>query len=196
MPGSALYAPSGGAAMLREASCTVSTEAGLYALWAPEPFAGVRDDDTWNTELGDDAAIRRHVVAGHLVPVDIGSGGAATFVVRAGGHGEPARLSERETRYLLVSSRPYLLTSRGRAVLGGIEDVAAETGRDQSRTISLARGRYAVTVHLIDWKAEPGAVRHDGTPAGGALPDFVVLLNPAGPATRYREDPATFGPLP
>lgn len=190
MPGSTIFAASGGATMLCEAACTVSTEAGMHALWAPEPFAGVHDDDTWDTEFGDDAGIRRHVVAGNLVPINIGSDGAATFVVRAGDREDPARLSERETRYLLVSSRPYLLTSRGRALLGGIEDVATEEGR--AHTIPLARGRYGVTVHLLDWKAEPGATHHDGTPAEGALPDFVILLDPAGHATRYREDLATF----
>lgn len=177
--------------MLSEDSCTVSTEAGMHALWVPEPFAGVHDDDTWNAEFGDDAGILRHVVAGNLVPINIGSDGVAAFVVRVGDRKDPARLSERETRYVLVSSRPYLLTSRGRALLGGIEDVATEAGRVHA--VPLPRGRYAVTVHLIDWKAEPGAAHHDGTPVGGALPDFVVLLNPAGHATRYREDLATFG---
>ena len=73
--------------MLCEASCTLLTEAGMHALWAPEPFADLHDDDTWDAELGDDADIQRHVVAGDLVPINIGAGGAASFVVRVGDRG-------------------------------------------------------------------------------------------------------------
>lgn len=187
--------------MLGEASCTLSTEAGMHALWVPEPFAGVHDHATWDAELGANAGIRRHVVAGNLVPINIGSGGAATFVVRVGDqgdqgdHGEPAGLSERETRYHLVSSRPYLLTTRGRAFLSGLEHIAVETGHGRTHAIHLAEGRYGVTIHLIDWKAEPEATRHDGTPADDALPDFVILINPADHTTRYRESLTTFSPL-
>ncbi|MGH3377821.1 MAG: hypothetical protein ACRDP6_24110 [Actinoallomurus sp.] len=182
--------------MLCEASCSLSTEAGMHALWVPEPFAGVHDHDTWDTEFGEYAAIRRHVVAGNLVPINIGSDGAATFVVRVGDHGEPAGLGERETRYLLGSSPPYLLTTWGRAFLSGLEHIAAEpAGEGRTHAIHLAGGRYAVTVHLIDWKAEPEATRLDGTPAEDTLPDFVILINPAGHATRYRESLTTFSPL-
>ncbi len=180
--------------MLCEAPCTLPTEAGMHALWAPEPFAGVHDHDTWTTELGKNAAIRRHVAAGNLVPINIGSAGAATFIVRVGDRVAPARLSERETRYLLTSSQPYLLATRGRAFLSGIEHIAAETG-SRTHAVHMAEGRYAVTVHLIDWKAEPDATHDDGTPADGALPDYVILIDPAEHTTRYRENLTTFGPL-
>ncbi|WP_432753981.1 hypothetical protein ACE1OA_34540 [Streptomyces sp. JL2001] len=42
-------------------------------------------------------------------------------------------------------------------------------------------GRYAVVVHLIDWQAESGSQDEAGRPVPGALPDFVVLINPAQP---------------
>ena len=177
--------------MLCEPSCTVSTEAGMHALWAPEPFADVHD--TWDPEFGEYADIQRHVVAGNLVPINIGSDGPATFVVRVGDHVTPARLGERETRYLLSSSQSYLLTARGgRAFLSGVEHIAAEAGQGLTHAIHLAGGRYDVTVHLLDWKDEPGATRYDGTPAEGALPDFVILINPAGHAARHRVNLTTF----
>ncbi|GHA19990.1 hypothetical protein GCM10010329_48890 [Streptomyces spiroverticillatus] len=34
-------------------------------------------------------------------------------------------------------------------------------------------------MHLIDCEAEPGGRTADGTPSPHALPDFLVLLNPA-----------------
>jgi hypothetical protein len=87
-----------------EGSCILSTDSGMHVLWAPAPFANVHDYDTWDNELGEDADIQRHVVAGNLVPINIGSDGAFAFVVRVGAGSEPARLSERETQYLTVSS--------------------------------------------------------------------------------------------
>lgn len=180
--------------MPREGSCTLSTDAGMHALWAPEPFADVHDHDTWDTELGENADIQRHVVAGNLVPINIGSDGAAAFIVRVGDRGEPARLSERETRYLLVSSQPYLLTTRGHAFVSGIEHVAVDASQGPTHAIHVANGKHSVTIHLIDWKAEPDATRDDGTPVDHALPDFVILINPADHATNYRKNLTTFGP--
>jgi hypothetical protein len=166
----------------------------MHVLWAPTPFANVHDYDTWDSELGEDAGIQRHVVAGNLVPINIGSDGAFAFVVRVGAAGEPARLSERETQHLTVSSEPYLLTTHGQAVLSGIEHVADQAGERWTKTVPLAPGRHSVTLHLIDWQAEPDATNPDGTPADHALPDFVILINPADPATLYRTNITTFDP--
>ncbi len=75
--------------MLIESSCTLSTDAGMQALWAPEPFANIHDYDTGDAERGEDADIQRYVAAGNLVPINIGSDGAFAFVVRVDNHSEP-----------------------------------------------------------------------------------------------------------
>jgi hypothetical protein len=41
-------------------TCILSTDAGIHALWAPEPFAHVHDHNTWDTELGEDPDTQRH----------------------------------------------------------------------------------------------------------------------------------------
>ncbi|MFD0070923.1 hypothetical protein ACFVIY_00520 [Streptomyces sp. NPDC127166] len=38
-----------------------------------------------------------------------------------------------------------------------------------------------MVVHLIDWQAEAGSQDEEGRPVPGALPDFVVLINPVQP---------------
>ncbi|WP_433562885.1 hypothetical protein ACQP1O_36485 [Nocardia sp. CA-151230] len=44
--------------------------------------------------------------------------------------------------------------------------------------IDVPAGAYAVTVHLLDWEAEPGAMDDQGNATTSALPDFVVLIEP------------------
>ena len=50
-----------------------------------------------------------------------------------------------------------------------------------------------VTMHVVDWEADPESVGPDGQPADDALPDFVVLLSPDtdGP---HRTNTVTFDP--
>jgi hypothetical protein len=177
-----------------DGSCTLATDAGMHALWVPEPFADIHDYDTWDKELGEDPDIQRHVVNGNLVPINIGSDGVFAFIVRVGDDREPAGLSEREAQYLAVSSQPYLLATQGRALLSGIEHIDAEPSESRTHAVHLTRGRCSVTIHLIDWKAEPNATGPDSAPADHALPDFVVLINPAQFATGHRTKLTTFDP--
>ncbi|MFD6530286.1 hypothetical protein [Streptomyces sp. NPDC060184] len=78
-------------------------------------------------------------------------------------------------QYRLVSSQPYLLVSDGLVALGGLEAVGEYSGADRLR-IPLDPGRYAVQVHLIDWKAESGALDANGKPGDNALGDFVIEI--------------------
>lgn len=57
--------------------------------------------------------------------------------------------------------------------------------------IALPAGDYAVTVHLLAWEQELGAVDEQGHATPDALPDFVVVIAPAsgGP---YRTEVVTF----
>ena len=160
-----------------ELASVQSTDAGMLALWDPQAFAGVMDFGSWESELVEDEDVLRHVLAGALVPINIRSDGAFGILVRVGGSGAPAELTERESACRLVSSQPYRFASGGRACVSGIEDVCAEPDGD-SLQVPVLQGEHVVTVHLIEWDAEPGARDGDGSPAAGALPDFVVLVNP------------------
>ncbi|MFD8080847.1 hypothetical protein ACFV4F_04015 [Kitasatospora sp. NPDC059722] len=174
------------------APVTVATDAGMLALWSPAAFSGVVDHASWEPELSEEEGRLRHIRAGALVPINIRSDGAFGVVVRAGSAAADARLTERESAYVVVSSKPYLLRSRGVACLSGIEAVAGEPWPDTVR-LDLADGDHSVVVHLIDWEAEPGSTA-DGKPSESALADFVVLVNPASAAASgpYRVATDTF----
>ncbi|MFD4320731.1 hypothetical protein [Streptomyces sp. NPDC058548] len=158
----------------------LATDAGMLVLWDPERFEAVVDDDSWEDELLEEEDIVRHIQAGALVPLNLGGDGAFGVLVRSGTAAAPAGLTERETAHQLVASQPYLFVSRGRALVGGIEDVSGDAS-DGVIEHPVPEGRHAVVVHLIDWQAEVGSQDEAGRPVPGALPDFVVLINPAQP---------------
>ncbi|MDX2563276.1 hypothetical protein PV371_26960 [Streptomyces sp. TX20-6-3] len=158
----------------------VATDAGMLVLWDPERFEAVVDDDSWEDELLEDEDIVRHIQAGALVPLNVGGDGVFGVLVRSGTSAAPAGLTEREAAHQLVTAQPYLFVSRGRALVGGIEDVRGDAS-DGVVEHPVSEGRHAVVVHLIDWSAEAGSQDDAGRPVPGALPDFVVLINPAQP---------------
>lgn len=170
-----------------ESSFVVTTDAGMCALWQPEHFSRVDDLDSWEVQVADDAALMRHAQAGAFVPLNVGGDGSFQVVVRQGG------LTDRESRFRLVSSDPYLLVSKGTVHLGGLENVGPYVGG--AHAIRLSAGRYSVRIHLIDWKAEPGAATKDGEPTEEALPDFVVEASPESSSPpSYRTAVETFEP--
>lgn len=146
-------------------------------------FEAVVDYDTWEDELLEDEDIVRHIQAGALVPLNVGGDGAFGVLVRSGTGAAPAGLTERETAHRLVASQPYLFLSGGRALVGGIEDVSGDAS-DGVLEHPVPEGRCAVVVHLIDWQAEAGSQDTEGRPVPSALPDFVVLINPAQASQR------------
>ena len=109
-----------------ESSYGVGTSAGLCGLWQPEAFSQVADLDSWEDEVADDSALIRHIGAGEFVPINVGGNGA--FQVALRGRTSATVLSERETQYRLVSSKPYLLKSLGALELGGLESVGSYSG--------------------------------------------------------------------
>ncbi|MFJ2744294.1 hypothetical protein ACIO3O_32105 [Streptomyces sp. NPDC087440] len=166
---------------------TATTDAGMLALWDPEHFTAVVDHDTWENELLEDEDIARHIEAGAFVPLNVGGDGTFEVAVRVGTTAAPARPTAREAAHTLVTSDPYLFVSPGGAHLGGIETVGSD-----GYAIPLSPGRHTVTVHLIDWEAEPGS---------RTLPDFLVLLTPVSPVspwdgrgTPFRTSVQTFDP--
>ncbi len=127
----------------------LGTDAGSWLVWQPEAFAHVHDYESWSSELEEDDDISRHVRAGVAVPIRIGSDGAFSFLVRVGRSGGRLRgpttadLTERERRYRLVSSEPYLFVAHRRVVVSGIEHVGA-VDPDRQLSVDLPEGRWAV----------------------------------------------------
>lgn len=170
---------------------TYPTDSGMHGLWRPSAFAAVHDYDSWERELFEDEDIARHIAAGALVPINIGSDGVFEIEVRFGTAAAPAQLSEREAAYLTFSSDPYRFVSDGEMCVSGVEYVTfvpdAYVGR-----LPLPAGEYSVVVHLIAWDQEPGMVGADGSPSADALPDYVVLIGAPDGDSRYRTDLRTF----
>lgn len=170
-----------------EASGLTWTDAGMCALWDPASFTGIVDYDTWDAALGEDEQIEAHIGAGAFVPLNIEADHASRALMRVG---ESATLTEREARYVVVTSEPYLFVSTGEARVCGIERIGYPIEHD-GFSLEVPPGGWAATVHLIDWAKEPGSRDPDGRPTPDALPDFVVLLVPdrGGP---YRTRIVTF----
>jgi hypothetical protein len=178
-----------------EVTGPVATDAGMQVLWNPDRFASVVDYDSWEDSLLEDDDILQHVLAGMLVPINLGDS-AFQFVVRVGDSDQAADLTERERARLLVTSEPYLITSAGSLYLSGLEDVSA-TPDEKALHVAAPAGRYALTVNLIDWEGEPGSRAPTGDPSPHALPDFVLLLNaPTWPEPAFRQSLQTLPPPP
>jgi hypothetical protein len=79
---------------------------------------------------------------------------------------------------------------RERDACGGFERVG-DPGSGDGFTIEVPAGRWTATVHLLNWRDEPGSVGEDGRSTADALPDFVIVLVPdrGGP---YRSERETF----
>ncbi|HVE14047.1 MAG TPA: SseB family protein [Elusimicrobiota bacterium] len=162
-------------------------EAGMWALWDAARFARVRDYRAWKRELLHEADLLRHVAAGVLVPVNISSESGCEFEVRAGLPGSArATIRERESQFCAASSAPFLLASSGEACLSAIGDVGLGLEESVAR-IPLPAGRYSAVVHLLDWRKELAGGDADAVRRPGALPDFLILLNPA--AAGFRPPP-------
>jgi hypothetical protein len=171
-------------------SFAAATKAGLFGIWQPKAFAHVDTLDAWEDEVADDRGLSRAIAEGTFVPINIGGDGAFQFEVR--GTDEQRVLTARERSYLVVSSERYLLVSDGTVASGGLESVGAY-GAQAAWQFELDPGKYSVSVHLLDWRAEPGYSNADGSPRDGALPDFVVLLSPELAAVQdYRQSVETF----
>jgi hypothetical protein len=103
------------------------------------------------------------------------------------------RASDRELRWAVVTSEPYLLVvSGGLVCISGLEWV----GSPESAPIraTLPHGRYAVRCTLVAWDEEAAAHGLDGPPGEDALPDFLVVVEPAEAEVGFRTDTATFDP--
>jgi hypothetical protein len=168
-------------------SRVVRTNAGMCGIWRPESF-DFDDFEDWEDWATEDRNIAASVASGLFVPINVGGDGVFQIAVR---WGQDTGLTASERQCLLAASDPYLLVSDGRLVLGGLEDVG-DVQLAESNGILVDPGRYAVTVNLIDWKADPPSVDASGKPTENALPDFVVIIESASDGP-YRTAVKTFG---
>lgn len=174
--------------------CPLCTDSGAFALWDLASFEHIRNYDHWEKDFLSDQKYKGHIVSGHMVPIDIGGDGSFEFELRRGDLNSPARLNERELKYLTVSSQAYFFRAGQKgSYLSGIEFIGASPEKDFAVEATIPPGEYEVTVHLINWGAEPGMRLANGDPAKNALADFTVLVNRVAQlAHKYRTQTKTF----
>lgn len=166
---------------------TVATGAGMLALWRGSAFADVDGYDAWEARVNE--RLPEAIQSGELVPIGIRGDGA--FGVRVAV--APDAATEREARYTVVTSEPYLLVAEGGPVfLSGLEAVG--DGSSSPITLSLPEGRYAVRATIVGWDLEPGAQTSDGLPSPNALADFLVSIAPSDGSEIFRSSEITFDP--
>lgn len=89
------------------ASVVVPTNAGMLALWSGMAFDSIRSYEDWEAKVNE--RLQDAITLGEVVPVGIqGDGGFAVRVTTA-----PSGLTEREQRFTVVASDPYLLVTGG-----------------------------------------------------------------------------------
>jgi hypothetical protein len=102
----------------------------------------------------------------------------------------PDGATQREARYTVVTSEPYLFVADGGPILlSGIEGVGDPASSPM--TLSLPEGRYAVRATIVAWDEEPGAPGADGLPGPDALADFLVGIAPSNRSESFRTSEIT-----
>lgn len=169
--------------------CT--TEIGLCGLWDSGSFPMVYDYRTWEAEVGTEPAMLRHMAGGFLVPLVVNCPGVFDFEVRVSWAGERLGLDEREEALVAASSDSYLFRSSGRVCFGGLEylDCVASS---EAGALEIEPGDYECRIFLLAWNEEPDCLTEGGRKSNSALPDFLVLLDRAGPAFRGSMSLQTF----
>ncbi|BAV10189.1 hypothetical protein SAMN05421788_104441 [Filimonas lacunae] len=172
---------------MKEYKQVLDTHAGMWALWNPAIRKDVQID---KKNAPAQLALTQWIKQQLLVPVNIENSGSLEFWVRVG---REAKLTDRERRYVVVSSAHYGIVSDGRLCLSGIEYVRDRIDAGHVCIIDTNHARHVVTLFIIDWKAEPGMLNSDGVPSRLALPDFIVLISQAQAEKKYRLSLNTFG---
>jgi len=171
----------------RDDVVTVSTAAGMLALWCASAFANVNGCDAWEERVNE--RLSDAIQSGELVPIGIQGDGA--FGVRLAFF--PDSATDRESSYTVVTSEPYLLVADGGPImLSGVEVVGDQ--QSSQMTLSLPEGRYAVRATILAWDEEPGSRSPDGRPGPDALADFLVSIVPSDGTETFRTSETTFDP--
>jgi predicted DNA-binding WGR domain protein len=126
---------------------TATTDAGIVLLFDPAHFPSIVDQESWEAALLADEDIAARIAKGHLVPLSTGADGRYAIDVVIGD-----ALGADDAKGVTDTSTPYLLVVAKTAMLGGLEHVYASPDGKWASALSLAPGRYAVTVHAMKGK--------------------------------------------
>lgn len=166
----------------------VSTSCGMWGLWDYEEYRTVVTYEDWDALFCENDAMKQQIAKAKFVPINIHSDGCFQFRVKIN-----KTLSDREKQYVFMQSQEYLFESSGQVVLSGIEAINRAVNASDGIMFDLYRGKYAVSICMIDWTKEPNMKLPDGTPSPNALPDFIVLIHSImEEQTDYRKGLETF----
>jgi len=149
----------------------LGTDAGMLALWDYDHFSHIDDYDKWEESICEDEDILEHIKNSRFVPINLGDGGFG-LDLRIN---QNTTLTDRENKYLLVSSRAYKLRVENFICVSSLENVGSEVSDTQK--FKIESGTYTVIAHLIDWTQEDGAFDKDGQPSSNALPDLIIFIH-------------------
>ena len=166
----------------------LNTMSGMWAVWDYEAYKFVDDYDKWEPLFCEDEDIIKQIDKNTFVPIYVHEDGIRAFDVKI-----DEDLNEREKKYIITKSEPYLLNSTGRVHISGIECIASNVRTDEAITVELEKGCYSVQIYLIAWDDEPEAFLSNGEVSPNALPDFIVVIK-SNPDMdyNYRKELETF----
>lgn len=149
----------------------LSTMSGMWALWNFASYNDIDSYEKWEPLFCEDEDIEKQIAKKSFVPLYVHENNTRAFTVKINGE-----LNEREQKYAFMKSDKYLFHCSGKAVISGIENIASELC-DDTLSIELENGDYSVSVYLIAWDKEPGAILENDEISPDALTDFVVLIS-------------------
>lgn len=151
---------------------TLSTNSGMWALWDYLTYNYINDYGDWAEAFEEEEDLVRAIEKKSFVPININSDGAFDFVVKVN-----ENLNDREKKYLLVTSKNYVIDSSGKLILSGIEFINGEIKEKNYISIETPKGFHNVRINLIDWKKEPHSLDENNMPTKDSLPDFIIEID-------------------
>lgn len=150
----------------------IGTDVATWFIFHPDDLVHRKDDPiNWWAE---DFAIRKEFSTGTLVTVSTGGDGGYKIRVTDGS------LTERERKYARHAKKFRLRVKHGRLYLDGGDALPckmADKPEDfQNQWLEIPNGDYEVTVHVIDWSKEPGALTANDMETDQALPGYVAVF--------------------
>ena len=165
------------------------TNKSMWSLWDHNQYKNIKSRYESEDFFKEEKDVVKQIELSKFVPIYINSDGEFQFRVKI-----DEDLSERESKYVIATSKPYLFKTEGKAYLSGIEFIEDEVLETEVIELNLKNSSYEVVVNIIEWDQEPGMRLPDGSAAENALPDFIVVLKSIKKETKnYKKDIDTFG---
>jgi hypothetical protein len=150
----------------------LATDSGMWGIWDYYTYSHIDSYEDWDKIFYENINIEKQIVQNTFVPINIRQDGSFEFQVKIND-----KLDNREEKYLLVKSKPYLFQTAGKIKLCGIEKIEKNIKENDCLTLDIEKGKYTINICLIQWDQEPNMRLENGTPKPNALPDFIVLIN-------------------